>query len=58
MLKMRLLWKFCLKLRSAANFKFGHDLNFAGNFETLVCWSNLVFNAQSVICIKNVVLLV
>jgi hypothetical protein len=33
MLKMRLWWKFYLKLRSAANFKFGHDLNFAGNFQ-------------------------
>ena len=55
---MRLLWKFCLKLHSAANFKFGHDLNFVWNFETMVCWSYFVFNAQSVICIKNVVLLV
>lgn len=49
---MGLLWKFCLKLRSAANFKFGHDLNFVWNFETMVCWSYFVFNAQSVIRIK------
>ena len=50
---MRLWWKFCLKLRSETNFKFGHDLNFTGNFETLVCWSNFIFNARSVICIKR-----